>query len=248
VCASNVASYSQFYHTAKTQKSYVAEIGTGEGKSVVIALLAAYLALQGKTVHVLVNNRALLKRDYATNQGFFTMLGLTSAEGTSAPGESDGIADFEGADLEGDLDDEGESREGGERAAAQEPSIRYLVMSDISTLWRKQVLQDKDSSPFRQHVLVVDEVDELIVDEIPLFCHMSSFPHLNEQLRTSYDALLANHNATRPESVTDDYVWDHALEARAEAAKMVQGEHFVLEDGRYWKREEKVSPSDALMH
>jgi hypothetical protein len=228
----------QFFHTAKSQKSYVAEIGTGEGKSVVIALLAAYLALQGKKVHVLVNNRALLKRDFASNQRFFAMLGLTSAEGTGAPGESEEVLDGEG-----DWDEYG-SGEGGEDSAGKahaEPNIRYLVMSDISKLWREQVLQHKDSSPFRQHVLVVDEVDELIVDEIPLFCHMSSFPHLNAQLISSYDALLANEQATRPASVTDDHVWGHAVEARTEAAKMVQGEHFVLEEGRYWKREEKVS-------
>eukprot|EP00935_MAST-01C_sp_MAST-1C-sp1_P001407 g1407.t1 len=248
----------EFYHSIKQSnkgggcRSYVAEIGTGEGKSVVIALLAAYLALQGLKVHVLVNNRTLLKRDYNSNRRFFAALGLSSAEGMGAPAPPPAPASgAQGAHSRSHsrhsaADSAAGNTNGGGRSS-DGVHVRYLVMSDVANLWRESVHQRQQTNPFAGHALVVDEVDELIVDEIPLLCHTCSFPHLNDQLRASYDALLAADRRSagvsagelRPESVTDNLVWQNALEARAEAARMVEGEQYVLEDGRYWKREEK---------
>eukprot|EP00928_Gymnodinium_smaydae_P047244 TRINITY_DN3151_c0_g1_i2.p1 TRINITY_DN3151_c0_g1~~TRINITY_DN3151_c0_g1_i2.p1 ORF type:complete len:1493 (-),score=183.82 TRINITY_DN3151_c0_g1_i2:209-4426(-) len=58
-------------------KSMVAQVGTGEGKSWIIAMLAAYVALKGRRAHVLVNSTALLERDYAALAPMFKKLGLS---------------------------------------------------------------------------------------------------------------------------------------------------------------------------
>jgi preprotein translocase subunit SecA len=59
-------------------------VGTGEGKSLIIAMLAAFHVLRGHSrVNVLVDNLSLLERDFATFEGLFTALGITSASAAS---------------------------------------------------------------------------------------------------------------------------------------------------------------------
>eukprot|EP00928_Gymnodinium_smaydae_P047246 TRINITY_DN3151_c0_g3_i1.p1 TRINITY_DN3151_c0_g3~~TRINITY_DN3151_c0_g3_i1.p1 ORF type:complete len:1490 (-),score=174.43 TRINITY_DN3151_c0_g3_i1:209-4426(-) len=58
-------------------KSMVAQVGTGEGKSWIIAMLAAYVALKGRRAHILVDSTALLERDYAALTPMFKKLGLS---------------------------------------------------------------------------------------------------------------------------------------------------------------------------
>ena len=53
-------------------KSFIAQLSTGEGKSIVIAMLAIFMVkLYGMRVHVLENNAGLLQRDLAQNKPFF---------------------------------------------------------------------------------------------------------------------------------------------------------------------------------
>ena len=61
----------------------IAEMRTGEGKTLT-ATLAAYLnALKGKSVHVITVNDYLAKRDCETNKELFEFLGLSVAVNTS---------------------------------------------------------------------------------------------------------------------------------------------------------------------
>ena len=48
-------------------RAAILQMGTGEGKSIVIAMLAVFMVqLHGLRVHVLENNEGLLERDFAT--------------------------------------------------------------------------------------------------------------------------------------------------------------------------------------
>jgi len=60
-------------------RGQLAEMATGEGKTLVATLPACVLALSGKGVHVATVNAYLAKRDFELMAGIFKFLGLTAA-------------------------------------------------------------------------------------------------------------------------------------------------------------------------
>jgi hypothetical protein len=64
----------------QASKALICQVGTGEGKSLLIAMLAVHFASLGKSVHVLENNAGLLERDYADFAPFYKALGATSTK------------------------------------------------------------------------------------------------------------------------------------------------------------------------
>ena len=67
--------------TAANSRALIAQVGTGEGKSLIIAMLSCYAVLAlGKRVHVLENNVGLLERDFADFSSFYTSLGVSTAK------------------------------------------------------------------------------------------------------------------------------------------------------------------------
>ena len=62
-------------------RTLVARVGTGEGKSLIIAMLAVYLAkFKRQKVHILVNNEGLRARDYNSMKDFYGAFDLTCAK------------------------------------------------------------------------------------------------------------------------------------------------------------------------
>jgi len=63
-----------------TQKAILAQVGTGEGKSVIIAIISIYIVkVLKKSVHIMVNNIGLLERDYASFKQFYANFEITSS-------------------------------------------------------------------------------------------------------------------------------------------------------------------------
>eukprot|EP00928_Gymnodinium_smaydae_P023731 TRINITY_DN19468_c0_g1_i1.p1 TRINITY_DN19468_c0_g1~~TRINITY_DN19468_c0_g1_i1.p1 ORF type:complete len:1399 (-),score=264.60 TRINITY_DN19468_c0_g1_i1:93-3698(-) len=58
-------------------RTLIAKVGTGEGKSWIIGMLAAFVARRGLTAHVVIDNATLLERDYATMSPLFDRLGIS---------------------------------------------------------------------------------------------------------------------------------------------------------------------------
>ena len=58
-------------------KGLIAQVKTGEGKSLIIMFLATLKALQGKKVDILTSSPVLAERDSRQNQQFFAAFGLT---------------------------------------------------------------------------------------------------------------------------------------------------------------------------
>jgi len=58
-------------------RTVLARVGTGEGKSWIIGMLAAFCAKKGMRAHVVIDNDMLLERDHSTMSLLFTKLGLT---------------------------------------------------------------------------------------------------------------------------------------------------------------------------
>ncbi len=63
-------------------RGFLAQIKTGEGKSAIIALLAAIKGLQGKTVDIVTSSSELAKRDAIEWTHFYAMFGLTVSDNT----------------------------------------------------------------------------------------------------------------------------------------------------------------------
>jgi preprotein translocase subunit SecA len=59
------------------QQGFVAELPTGEGKTLSAVVTAAAFAVQGQKVHVLVFNDYLARRDHAANEPIYELCGLT---------------------------------------------------------------------------------------------------------------------------------------------------------------------------
>lgn len=62
-----------------THKGCIFQVKTGEGKSIIVAALAALLAKSGKTVHIVTSNISLASRDYQQSFNFFNKYGIRSA-------------------------------------------------------------------------------------------------------------------------------------------------------------------------
>ena len=120
----------------------IAEMKTGEGKTLV-STLACYLnALEGKGVHVVTVNDYLVKRDAAWMGKLYEFLGLTLGCVT------------------GDLDDE-------ERKAAYACDITYATNNELGFDYlRDNMKYSTEEMVQRGHnFAIVDEVDSILIDE-----------------------------------------------------------------------------------
>jgi len=63
----------------------LARVGTGEGKSWIIGMLAAYVAKKGLTAHVAIDNATLLERDFRTMSDLFRKLSIKTHKGSFKP-------------------------------------------------------------------------------------------------------------------------------------------------------------------
>lgn len=120
----------------------IAEMKTGEGKTLVIALAAAMAALGGEGVHVAVPNEYLAMRDAETMGPLYAFLGLTV--GVS-------LADM--------------SRE--EKQAAYAADITYAVHSELAFDYLRDHLVAASEQRVQRglHFAIVDEADSILIDE-----------------------------------------------------------------------------------
>ncbi len=137
----------QLLAAANMLRGTVVEMDTGEGKTLVGALVAGAHALRGSRVHVLTVNDYLAHRDAAWMGPFFQSLGVTAAAVT-------------------------ESSTPEERRAAYLADIVYVSVNELGF----DVLRDRTCTEPEQEVLqplnvcIVDEIDSVLVDEatVPL--------------------------------------------------------------------------------
>lgn len=67
-------------------RTVLARVGTGEGKSWIIGMLAAFVAKRGLTAHVVIDNDTLLERDFATMSALFQKFNLSACKGNLGKG------------------------------------------------------------------------------------------------------------------------------------------------------------------
>ena len=126
---------------------HVAEMATGEGKTLAGALAAAGFALRGKRVHVLSVNDYLARRDAEWMRPLYGMLGVTVGWINE--------------------DSDGESRK-----EAYGHDVTYAAVSELGfdVLRDRMVTDIEDRVVPAPHVAIIDEADSVLVDEarVPL--------------------------------------------------------------------------------
>ncbi|WP_026118887.1 accessory Sec system translocase SecA2 [Nocardiopsis ganjiahuensis] len=126
---------------------HVAEMATGEGKTLAGTLAAAGFALRGKRVHVLSVNDYLARRDAEWMRPLYTMLGVTVGS----------ISEESTVD---------------ERKDAYACDVTYAAVSELGfDVLRDRMVTDADDRVVPEpHVAIIDEADSVLVDEarVPL--------------------------------------------------------------------------------
>ncbi|WP_262692991.1 preprotein translocase subunit SecA [Kordiimonas aestuarii] len=146
----------------------IAEMKTGEGKTLV-ATLAAYLnALPGKGVHVVTVNDYLAERDAAWMSKLYGFLGLTT--GVIVPGKYDQ-----------------------ERREAYACDITYGTNNELGFDYlRDNMKAHKDEMVQREfHYAIVDEVDSILIDEARTPLIISGPTDDKSELYISIDKIVA---------------------------------------------------------
>ncbi|MBB4610162.1 preprotein translocase subunit SecA [Sphingomonas yabuuchiae] len=186
----------------------IAEMRTGEGKTLV-ATLATYLnALPGKGVHVVTVNDYLASRDAATMGRVYNFLGLTT--GTIIP----------------NLDD-------AQRRAAYDADITYGTNNEFGFDYLRDNMKYERSSMVQRpfNYAIVDEVDSILIDEARTPLIISGPTDDKSELYIGVDAIVKQLTA-------DDYEKDEKqksiiltedgterAERLLEAAGLLQGEN-----------------------
>jgi preprotein translocase subunit SecA len=120
----------------------IAEMATGEGKTIVSTLPAYWFALQGKGVHVITVNEYLAKRDYEEMGKVFKFLGLSVGLNLSGYSEQD-------------------------KRAAYQKDITYGICNEFGFDYLRDhlVLQPDRQVQRPLAFAIIDEVDSVLIDE-----------------------------------------------------------------------------------
>ena len=151
--------------SSEESTSRLLEVLTGEGKSCIIAMFAAVLAIQGKHVDIITSSPILAYRDAKEWKSFYDIFGLTAAHNTDIKRES--------AANDADSD--------GKKLPCYKHQIVYGTMSNFSADVLRDEFELKEirfGRPFE--AVIVDEVDLLMLDEGVQFtylCHNAAVLH-----------------------------------------------------------------------
>ena len=120
----------------------IAEMRTGEGKTLTATLPCYLIALEGKGVHVVTVNDYLARRDAETNRPLFEFLGMSV--GVNIPGLSPE-----------------------EKRAAYAADITYATNSELGFDYLRDNLAHSKEERFQRTLgyALVDEVDSILIDE-----------------------------------------------------------------------------------
>ena len=135
------------------------EMGTGEGKSCVIAMFAALRALRGEKVDVISSSSVLCQRDAEEWANFYSYFGITVDTNVNKTDDKD-------------------------RKECYQKDVVYGTVEAFAADHLRQTFEMKDVRPDRDYqCVIIDEVDALLLDQelqlTYLSSPMASMQHLN---------------------------------------------------------------------
>ncbi len=195
----------------------IAEMKTGEGKTLV-ATLAAYLnALPGKGVHVVTVNDYLAKRDSEWMGKIYGFLGLTTGVIVSA------------------LDNE-------ERRAAYAADITYGTNNEFGFdyLRDNMAFRPEDRVQRGRHFAIVDEVDSILIDEARTPLIISGPTEDRSDLYHQVNRLIPKLTKQEKEGTPGDY----AVDEKAKQVLLTEQGHEHME--QEMERQGLIKPGQSL--
>ncbi|XP_039618302.1 uncharacterized protein LOC120534854 [Polypterus senegalus] len=144
---------------ALSEYSKLLEVGTGEGKSCIIAMFAAMRVLMGQQVDVVSSSSVLCERDAEDWSPFYTFFNITVDTNTNKNKDE-------------------------ERAICYKADIIYGTVETFAADYLRQIFELKQVRGNRQfQCIIVDEVDSLLLDRGVQLTYLSSdmisLQHLN---------------------------------------------------------------------
>jgi len=228
------------------------EIRTGEGKSIITAMMAVAKWAQGGAIDVASSNMALAKRDWEENKDFYDYLGIET----------------------------GLIHASSENKKYKHDGIHYSDISEL-TLWQEQQLLFGEKLPDKVS-LIADEVDFNVLDNTTQFRYATSLdevfdPHYNpyEKLYPSILNFVRNDNlflkvmcsakqdilnlknyilsdsCTLPNSLKmkiinlPELILDRWINSAYIATKLIADEDYVIRTGKINKNGEEIETSEA---
>jgi preprotein translocase subunit SecA len=195
-------------------KRRIAEMRTGEGKTLVATLPVSLFALAGKGVHVVTVNDYLARRDAAWMGQVYDYLGLTVGVVTSGGGYL-----YDASHVEADEDKERDA-EGSYKVFydyLRPVSKKEAYAADITYATNNELgfdyLRDNtayDASQINQrghHYAIIDEIDSILIDEARTPLIISGPAKESENLYEQFARIVANFTAA------EDYVIDEKQKA-----------------------------------
>jgi preprotein translocase subunit SecA len=147
----------------------LAQIKTGEGKSVIIAMFAAIKALNGRTVDIVTTSPLLAKRDAENKEQFYRMLNLTVGENS---GTSTTKACYKNDIVYGNAND-----------------FQFDILKDEYSLLGTRCQRKFD-------IAIVDEVDSMLIDDNSKICRLSNKTPVIGELKILLTVLWQELNRT----------------------------------------------------
>ncbi len=210
----------------------IAEMRTGEGKTLTATLPCYLNALTGKGVHVVTVNDYLARRDAQTNRPLFEFLDMTV--GVNVPGLSPE-----------------------EKRAAYAADITYATNSELGFDYLRDNLAHSKEDRFQRelHYALVDEVDSILIDEARTPLIISGPAEDSSELYIAVNKLIPHLTAQEKED-TEEYTGDgdYTLDLKNKQAHLTERgqekiEHLLVERGLMEDGETLYSPSRiALLH
>ncbi len=210
----------------------IAEMRTGEGKTLTATLPCYLNALSGKGVHVVTVNDYLARRDAETNRPLFEFLGMTV--GVNVPG----------------LAPE-------EKRAAYAADITYATNSELGFDYLRDNLAHSAQDRFQKqlHYALVDEVDSILIDEARTPLIISGPAEDSSELYIAIDKLipiLIKQDKEDSEEYQGD--GDYTLDLKSKQAYLTERgqekiEQWLIKQGLMTESDSLYSPSKiTLLH
>ncbi|HWE62215.1 MAG TPA: preprotein translocase subunit SecA, partial [Chloroflexota bacterium] len=188
----------------------IAEMKTGEGKTLVATLPAYLNALTGEGVHLVTVNDYLARRDAGWNGRIYALLGLTTGCITSSGGAGDNsyLYDAEFTD-DRSPDERLHHLRPVTRKEAYQADITYGTNNEFGFDYLRDNLQQSLEMQVQRslHFAIVDEVDNILIDEArtPLI--------ISGQAEESPDTYYQFANLVPKLREGEDYQVDHKMRA-----------------------------------
>lgn len=210
----------------------IAEMRTGEGKTLTATLPCYLNALTGKGVHVVTVNDYLARRDAETNRPLFEFLGLTVA--VNVPGLPNEV-----------------------KRDAYKADITYSTNSELGFDYLRDNLAHAKEDRFQRelHYALVDEVDSILIDEARTPLIISGPAEDATQIYQAIDTIIP-HLIQQDKEDTEEYTGegDFTLDLKNKQAHltergMVKVEGILTEMGLMQEGETLYHPARiALLH